>query len=227
MAIPCAARYLFALLRLPLALTPPLDRASSGSLIPPVISAIVRLAEVSTGTGLRPMSFWLLSVIIFIAVLAAVTAWLVGLERVWRLFGPADLGSVEFETLQRRKTPNDALACLTGFCSADSDLLPPIYPVEAAALRKLMRQALMGERRLTLVAVEDEPPADRYVQRSEMLRFPDTVVVRYMDLKNGSSTVAIYSRSKLGRKDFGVNIQRIERWLKKLTLEVRRMREEV
>jgi uncharacterized protein (DUF1499 family) len=58
------------------------------------------------------------------------------------------------------------------------------------------------------------------VQRSETLRFPDTNVVRYLALPEGGSTVAIYSRSQLGRADLGVNQARIERWLKKLSRDV-------
>jgi uncharacterized protein (DUF1499 family) len=38
------------------------------------------------------------------------------------------------------------------------------------------------------------------------------------------STLAIYSRSQLGRSDLGVNLARIERWLDKLTREVAKMR---
>ncbi|MDF2974968.1 MAG: hypothetical protein K0R61_5418, partial [Microvirga sp.] len=38
--------------------------------------------------------------------------WETGLERTWQgLFGSPDLGPVEFATLRRRTTPNDALIC--------------------------------------------------------------------------------------------------------------------
>jgi uncharacterized protein (DUF1499 family) len=86
-----------------------------------------------------------------------------------------------------------------------------------------MRKALMNERRLTLVDVKDDPPTDRFVQRSERMHFPDTIIVRYIDLGPSRSTVAIYSRSQLGKKDFGVNAARIDRWIAKLTQEVRKM----
>jgi uncharacterized protein (DUF1499 family) len=178
------------------------------------------------GRTFARMSLWLsvIGVIVFCFAAAAAAFWLVGPERVWTLFGPADLGSVDFETLERRTTNNDALACPTGVCRADTDILPPVYPVDAATLRKTLLQALKTERRLTRVAIDDQLPADRFIQRSEKLRFPDTIVVRYIALPGGTSTVAMYSRSQLGRGDLGVNLARVERWLNKLSREVGRMR---
>jgi uncharacterized protein (DUF1499 family) len=166
--------------------------------------------------------YWLLAGLLIVAAAGAFFLRFAGPERIWEMFGPADLGDVAFETLERRPTPSDALACPSGLCPA-SDILPPAYPVDPASLRKAMRKALMNERRLTLVDVKDNPPIDRYVQRSERMRFPDTIIVRYIGLGPSRSTIAIYSRSQLGKKDFGVNTARVERWIGKLTQEVRKM----
>jgi len=92
--------------------------------------------------------------------------------------------------------------------------------VDVSTLRKALNRALKTERRLTRVDISDQPPTDRFVQRSETLRFPDTVVVRYIALPDQRSTLAIYSRSQLGHSDLGVNQARIERWLEKLSREV-------
>jgi len=98
--------------------------------------------------------YWLLAGLIFLVAAAALFFRFAGPERIWELLGPADLGNVEFETLQRRTTPNDALACPSSLCPGQSDILPPIFPVNPADLRKAMRKALMSERRLTLVDVK-------------------------------------------------------------------------
>ena len=45
----------------------------------------------------------------------------------------------------------------------------------------------------------------RYVQRSALMGFPDTIVVRFFDRAGGRSTLALYSRSQLGHVDMGVN----------------------
>lgn len=169
------------------------------------------------------MSPWLYAFTLAAIVLlgAAAGFWLFGPERLWSLFGPADLGPVTFETLERRATRTDALACPPSLCPAPADILPPVFPVDVIALRKAFARAIATERRLTLVGIDDRMPADRYVQRSERMRFPDTIVVRYLRVGEKSSTVAIYSRSQLGHSDLGVNLARIERWLDKLRQEVR------
>jgi uncharacterized protein (DUF1499 family) len=169
------------------------------------------------------MSPWLyaFSLVAIVPIVAVAGVWLLGPERLWTLFGPADLGPVRFETLERRSTPTDALACPPSLCPAMADIFPPVFPVDVASLRKAFARALATERRLTLVDIDDRTPADRYVQRTERMRFPDTIVVRYLPVGEGSSTVAIYSRSQLGRNDLGVNLARVERWLQKLRLEVR------
>jgi uncharacterized protein (DUF1499 family) len=139
-----------------------------------------------------------------------------GRERIWSLFGSPDLGSIHFETLARRTTPNDALACPPGICQAQSDVTPPEYAVSAADLRLAVAKAISAEPRLTAVASDDSTMIDRYIQRSALMRFPDTIVVQFFDRPGGRSTLALYSRSQLGHGDMGVNRARLERWLAKL-----------
>jgi uncharacterized protein (DUF1499 family) len=174
------------------------------------------------GDRVRKMSPWLYAagLTAIVALVAAAAFWLLGPERLWTLFGPADLGPVSFETLKRQSTRTDALACPPNLCAAEADIAPPAYPIDVPALRKAFARALASERLLTLVGIDDQTPADRYVQRSQRMRFPDTIVVRYIALPDGKSTVAIYSRSQLGRNDLGVNLARIERWLEKLQQDV-------
>lgn len=169
------------------------------------------------------MSVWLvIATLIAIAAIGVVGSFLLlGPERIWAQFGPADLGPVRFEDVQRRPTPNDALAAPVDLTIAHIDIVPPVFPIDAAGLRKAFARAIASERLLTLVDIDDAVPSERFVQRSERMRFPDTIVVRFIDLPGGHSTLAIYSRSQLGRGDQGVNLARIARWLDKLSSEVR------
>jgi uncharacterized protein (DUF1499 family) len=151
-----------------------------------------------------------------VVVIAASVILMVGPEWVWSFFGPPDLGPVAFETLERRTTPNDALVCPPHLCKARSDLVPTLFAVDASGLRAAMAKVIASEPRIALVHTNDAALTERYIQRSALLGFPDTVVVRYIDQPEGRSTLAMYSRSQLGRSDLGVNKARLERWLGKL-----------
>lgn len=136
-----------------------------------------------------------------------------GLHRLW---GEPDLGPISFETLKRRSSPNDALACPPDVCSARADLIPPEFAVDATALREAMSQALATEANLVRVEVDHGALIDRYVQRSALLGFPDTMNVQFFRRPGNRSTLALYSRSKLGYSDLGANKARLVRWLVKL-----------
>ncbi len=157
-------------------------------------------------------------VILSVAVVAAFA--IAGPARIWSLFGPADLGPVVFEQLERRATPNDALACPADLCKARTDMLSPRFAVNARALRSAMEKILATEPNVTRVAADEATSSERFIQRSAWLGFPDTIVVRYLEQPGERSTLAIYSRSQLGRSDLGANRERITRWLTKLAQEV-------
>ncbi|MBT3071390.1 DUF1499 domain-containing protein [Rhodomicrobium sp. Az07] len=149
-----------------------------------------------------------------IAIFAAL--FIAGPERLWSMAGPADQGPVDFETLNRRETPNDSLACPPDTCQARSDIKPPVFAVSAHELRKAFGKAVASEPNLELVDADEGKLSARYVQRSALWRFPDTIEVRFVDVEDGRSTIAIYSRSLVGRGDLGVNKARIQRWIDKL-----------
>lgn len=162
----------------------------------------------------------LIALLAVLAIAAAAVFFVIGPARIWGLLGPPDLGPIAFETLQRRATPNDALACPATLCAAKSDLDSPRYAVDARALRTAMAAVIASEPNTGRVDLDEAAGIERYVQRSERLGFPDTIVVRYLEEPGGRSTIAIYSRSQIGRSDLGANKARIERWLAKLAQKV-------
>ena len=153
---------------------------------------------------------------LIIAACAAVAAgafFAVGPERLWERFGPADLGEIDFATLQRRDTPNDALACRAEFCAAKADIEAPVFARPAQEMFRVVEAAVARERDLQEIASDAAQGTLRYVQRSRLMRYPDTINVKVVDLPGSGSSVLIYSRSQLGRSDMGVNRARIERWM--------------
>jgi uncharacterized protein (DUF1499 family) len=169
-----------------------------------------------------------LAVALALALLLAFAIWRgdrsLGMASLWQnLAGPADLGPVDFAAVRRSATGNDALACPPGFCAtAPSDMDVPVFAVPAATVRDTLRQIAAADQDVTLVASDDGVLHDRYVARTRLMRFPDTVNVRVIDLGEGRSTLAIHSRSQLGRRDFGVNRARIGAWLAALSARLSR-----
>ena len=51
-----------------------------------------------------------------------------------------------------------------------------------------------------------------YVTRSRMMGYPD-----YTTMMQSGEDLLIYARSRFGRKDFGVNAARVDRWIETLT----------
>ena len=138
-----------------------------------------------------------------------------GMASLWEtLNGPADLGPVEFATIQRSASGNDALYCPAGLCGAARvDGVPPVFSAPVSRLRDAVRVIEVNDPDVSPLARDEAKVQDRYLARTRLLRFPDTVSVRFIDLGEGRSTLAIYSRSQIGRSDFGTNRARVEEWL--------------
>jgi uncharacterized protein (DUF1499 family) len=141
-----------------------------------------------------------------------------GIEDAWVLiFGPPDLGPIDFQTLRRRSTPNDALACPPDICAhAQPDIVPPIYPVSGDRLRRIIAEVALTDPDTQLVFSARWEDHDRYLARSRILRFPDTIDVLAIERDENQATLALYSRSQIGHGDLGVNRARIERWLSRI-----------
>jgi uncharacterized protein (DUF1499 family) len=136
------------------------------------------------------------------------------------VFGPPILDEVDFATLTRRSSPNDALICPPDLClKARIDIVPPVYPVSAQRLRAIVAEVAEGEPRTLPAsgnALSDDSDQDRYGARSRIFHFPDTIDVKIIPRGEASATLALYSRSQIGYWDFGVNRARLERWLKRI-----------
>jgi uncharacterized protein (DUF1499 family) len=137
-------------------------------------------------------------------------------------FGPADLGPVDFAALVRTRAPHDALACPEGACGdARIDILTPIYPVPGDELRNIVRDVASRQPGTRIVFSARWAEEDRYVVRSQLLRFPDTVNVRILGAGDQGSTLTLYSRSQIGYSDMGVNERRLRTWLAAIEERVR------
>ena len=122
------------------------------------------------------------------------------------------IAPVDWATLTRSPTPNDALICPAGHCPrARVDREPPTYALEPSALLARLKETVRAEAHTVELPVGGDRAA-RFIQYTPLMRYPDTIDVAVLPVAGGS-TLALYSRSLIGRGDFGVNRARLERWL--------------
>jgi uncharacterized protein (DUF1499 family) len=150
-----------------------------------------------------------------IMLVAAVTIYIAG-ERTWTVFaGPADQGPVNFATLELRSSPNQYLVCPADKCEAESDLPAPVFAFHEKRLRETLIASWSAMPRTRQVSGSADPASGeiRFVQTSAILQFPDTISVHTWPAGENGSTLAIYSRSLVGRSDLGANEERVKSWL--------------
>lgn len=173
----------------------------------------------------------LLVILVIIALLGAGFVFLLwrgeepgGIDDAYALvFGPPDLGGVDFENLTRRSAPNDALACHPDVCGTTPvDFETPVFAIPGARLREIVREVALAQPRTHLVYASRWGEEDRYVVRSRLMRYPDTVVAAIYGAGPGRSMLALYSRSQIGYSDMGVNRARIRDWLDAIDDRTRR-----
>lgn len=108
----------------------------------------------------------------------------------------------------RSETGNDALHCPQDSCE-NPDQISPVFDVGVEAVFKAWMDVIENQPRTLIVATDPEKRLIHAEQRSLILRFVDTVLIRVEPVEQGASYIA-FSRSELGRSDFGVNAERLE-----------------
>lgn len=93
------------------------------------------------------------------------------------------------------------------------DSIAPIFPVSAAELGAAFDAVALGDDRVEVVGGSATDGHVTYVQRSKTMAYPDYVSVRFIDLGDGTSTLAAFSRARYGYSDLGVNQKRLNRWV--------------
>lgn len=129
---------------------------------------------------------------------------------------------IRFEDLILPRSPNTYLVAPDGLCqNATPHQRAPRFAAPAPVVKAAFDQVLAREPRISHSASDEGLGQYEWIQRSALMRFPDTITARFIALDAGASTLAIYSRSKFGRSDFGVNRARVSDWLAKLAAALR------
>ncbi len=107
---------------------------------------------------------------------------------------------------RRTGKPND-------FLVADGGDRPAVISGDAPAqVMARLGAVAMGEPRTERLTGSVEEGFVTYVQRSRLMGYPDAISVRVTP-EGAGSRLTIWSRSRDGQSDLGVNRARVERWL--------------
>lgn len=159
----------------------------------------------------------LLRIVLALIIVSAIGIGVFGRERMLEIvLGPVTYTPIEFRTLARGPRPNQYLVCPADLCTAKADATSPVYDVTSDALKKAWLALMAEQPRITNAGISPDASQYDFIQRTQLIRFPDTITVKFIALSTDRSTLAIYSRSHYGYSDWGVNRERIEGWLKSL-----------
>jgi len=148
------------------------------------------------------------------AILTVVLIVAIGRERVLTaILGPIAVNTIDFKQLVPGPKPNQFLVCPVGYCLAKPQLISPVFAISSDKLQQRWMRLMQAQPAIEPGVVDEQSMQYDYVQRSTLMRFPDSITVRFIPLGNDRSTLAIYSRSQYGYSDFGVNEARIRTWL--------------
>lgn len=119
---------------------------------------------------------------------------------------------LDFAGFSKTWKPNQFLALPPGFAARQKpDMDSPVFSAPVETVRTAFLAVITAQPRTT-------PPREaggqiETVQRTALLRFPDTVTAMPVDLGDGRSSICVFSRSKYGIRDFNVNETRVRQWL--------------
>ena len=102
----------------------------------------------------------------------------------------------------------------------DADMLSPTFKVTADELWMLWIQVTDNSKRIVAKVIDEDAHQSFHVQRTPYLRFPDEVRAQVLPVDEQRSSIAVYSQSRYGIYDLGVNRLRVERWLRRLDRRV-------
>ena len=126
-----------------------------------------------------------------------------------------DRWHVDPAAVELRGTPNEFLAAPDGTTAAEPDTETKVYPERPEALLARFDDIVRAQPHTKLVAGDVDSGMITYVQRTPVIGFPDYVTVKALPVQDGAGLI-IYSRSRFGEDDWGVNRQRVRSWLREL-----------
>jgi uncharacterized protein (DUF1499 family) len=119
---------------------------------------------------------------------------------------------LDFARFRKVNKPNQFLALPASFVSAEKpDATVGIFNASIDQVRDAWLEIVRGAPRVSGVRQLDGQI--EAIQRTALVGFPDWITAQPVDLGNGQASICVFSRSKYGLRDFGVNEKRGLEWL--------------
>jgi len=115
------------------------------------------------------------------------------------------------------KSPNSYRVAPSDLTSQPIDAQALIYNERPLVLAQAFDQFALTQRDTLRIAGLPSDLMMTYVQTSRRLKMPDYITVKFIELDENLTTIAIFSRARFGYGDLGVNRRRIENWLKPMS----------
>ena len=130
---------------------------------------------------------------------------------------------LDFSALKRPRKPNTYLMSPPDYCQYPPKTISPIFDISAQELAKRFEAVALREPRTEKIRdreIGKDLQAD-FAQYSKLIGYPDTITVRFINLGDEKSTLAVFSRAHYGYRDFGVNEARVKDWMRKLEIALK------
>jgi uncharacterized protein (DUF1499 family) len=122
---------------------------------------------------------------------------------------------LDFARFRRINKPNQFLALPANFTSAERpDATVGTFTATVDQVRDVWLQIVRAAPRVS--GVRQLEGQIECIQRTPLVGWPDWITAMPVDLGNGQASMCVFSRSKYGLRDFGVNQTRGLDWLAQL-----------
>lgn len=116
---------------------------------------------------------------------------------------------------------NEYFVAPKGFAPMPPHREAPVYARPAATVAAALEKIIAASPRVEWTGRSGDGLRFEAIQRTAGYKFPDRITVEVTPLPGDKASLAVFSRSRYGRRDFGVNQARVEAWLKALDSEMK------
>lgn len=121
-------------------------------------------------------------------------------------FAPSDVGTWQQDPGNAKSTGKPNEYRLIGDTA-------PIFDVSEAELTTLLTGFLSEQPRITMLSKSPDMHLLTYIQRSLIMGYPDYITTKISLIGENQSKLEVYSRSRFGYSDLGVNKMRVDQWV--------------